>query len=176
MEDIQGKIRKAATQAAVVVLFGLTTAFLVNALRAQGLLLFPEGVSLKGKTARASQFKAYSADESLRLLQEDKAVFLDAREEALYTMGHIPGALHMPREKVEQGLNGLKGLEGRGKVLIAYCDGQGCRKAEDLVKVLQQKGVKALGLFPDGWEVWMDRGYPMDEGSGDGQPSAQNEQ
>jgi rhodanese-related sulfurtransferase len=63
---------------------------------------------------------------------------------------------------VAQNLVRLRELEGTGKVLVAYCDGQGCTKAEELAKILRAEGIRAPGIFADGWMGWMDKGYPVD--------------
>lgn len=175
MAGIQDKIRKAAVQAAIIIFIGLVTAFLVNELRPGGLPVLPGNESAKDAGKLSGSIKDYSADECLKLLQEGKVVFLDAREEPLYVSGHLPGALHVPKEMADQRLQRLKGLEQSGKVLIAYCDGQGCLKAEELLKILQARGLNSLGLFADGWIGWMDRGLPFDEGRGDDGQSTKTE-
>lgn len=166
MSSFSDGLKRAVAEAAVMLTLALVLAFSLNALRPGGLPLMPGETLPKGPAARAEAPRIHTADECLRLFKQGRAVFLDAREEALYTMGHLPGALHVPKERVDQLLPRLRGLEKTGKVLIAYCDGQGCTKAEELVKILRAKGFNGPGLFADGWQGWMDKGYPVDGGGG----------
>lgn len=174
MSGFYERIITALKEAASILVLSLVLALAINALRPGGLVVIPAHAQVKEAGAPMINPRIYSADDCLKLLQNGKAVFLDAREAALYKMGHLPGALHVPKEKAEQYLPQLRGLERGGKVLIAYCDGQGCTKAEELMKILQGKGIKAPGLFSDGWQGWMDKGLPIDEGAGNGPGSTQN--
>ena len=174
MSGIHEKIITALKEAALILFLSLVLALAINTLRPSGLAIIPVHTQLKEAGAPMINPRIYSADDCLKLLENGKAVFLDAREAALYKMGHFPGALHVPKEKAEQYLPQLIGLEQGGSVLIAYCDGQGCMKAEELVKILQGKGVRAPGLFPDGWQGWMEKGLPIEEGAGNGPDSTQN--
>jgi rhodanese-related sulfurtransferase len=171
MSRFHEKIITVLKEAAFILVLGLVLSLAINALRPGGLAIIPVHAQLKEVGAPIINPRIYSADDCLQLLQKDKAVFLDAREAALYKMGHLPGAFHVPKEMVDQSLVRLKDMERGGKVLIAYCDGQGCMKAEELVKILQGKGIRALGLFADGWQGWMDKGLPIDEGAGNGSNS-----
>jgi rhodanese-related sulfurtransferase len=174
MSGFHEKIITALKEAALIFVLSLVLALVINTLRPGGLVVIPAHTQPKEAGVSIINPRIYSADDCLRLLQAGKAVFLDAREEALYKKGHLPGALHVPKEKAEQYLPQLRGLERGGKVLIAYCDGQGCVKAEELMKILQGKGIKAPGLFSDGWQGWMDKGLPIDAGAGNGSDSTQN--
>ena len=158
-------------EAALILVLSLVLAFTINAFRPGGLAIIPVHTKQKEAGAPIINPRVYSADDCLQLLQAGKAVFLDAREAALYKMGHLPGALHVSKEKAEQYLPQLIGLERGGKVLIAYCDGLGCKKAEELLRTLQGRGIRALGLFADGWQGWMEKGLPIDEGAGNGSDS-----
>ena len=168
MSGFHTKIGKAFGEAAAILVLSLILAFSINALRPGGLTVLSGKASPKDTATPADALKIYSADECLQLLKAGRAIFLDAREEGAYVSGHLPGAFHVPLEKVETKLAWLKEMEGGNKIFITYCDGQGCGKARGLAEALRKKGIKSLGEFADGWQGWMDRGYPIDEGVGDG--------
>ena len=172
MSGFHEKIITALKEAALILVLSLVLAFAINALRPGGLAIIPVHTQSKEAGAPIINPRIYSADDCLQLLQAGKAVFLDAREAALYKMGHLPGALHVPKEMVDQNLALLKERGKGNKILIAYCDGQGCKKAEELLSALQGRGIRALGLFADGWQGWMEKGLPIDEGAGNGSDSA----
>jgi rhodanese-related sulfurtransferase len=175
MSGFHEKIITALKEAVLVLVLSLVLALVINALRSDGLVIIPVHAQTKEVGAPIINPRIYSVDDCLQILRTGKAVFLDAREEALYRMGHLPGALHIPKEKAERYVPKLMGLERSGKVLIAYCDGQGCMKAEELAKILQGKGVRTPGLFSDGWQGWMEKGLPIDEGAGNGSDSTSEE-
>jgi rhodanese-related sulfurtransferase len=164
MSGLNERIITGLKEAAVILVLTLVLAFAINALRPGGLSIIPVPTQMKGAGAPVTNPRIYSADDCLQLLQAGKAVFLDAREADLYRMGHLPGALHMPKDMVDQSLERLREMERGNKILITYCDGQGCQKAEELLRALQGRGIRALGLFADGWEGWMEKGLPIDEG------------
>jgi len=168
MSGFHSKIGKAFGEAAVILVLSLALAFSINALRPGGLTFLSGKGSPKDTATPTDALKIYSADECMQLLKAGRALFLDAREEGAYVSGHLPGAFHVPLEKVETKLTWLQEMEGGGKIFITYCDGQGCGKARVLAEALRKKGIKSLGEFADGWQGWMDRGYPIDEGVGDG--------
>jgi rhodanese-related sulfurtransferase len=164
MLEFQEKFKKGLKEAVVILVVGCLGAFAVNALRPNGLTLLPE----RGGHAQDRQVilkaRVLSADQCMRMLESGTAVFLDAREDALFKMGHLPGALYVPKDLIDSNIARLKDWEKKGKLLVAYCDGQGCGKAGELAYLLQERGIKSIALFSDGWQGWMDKGYPIDEG------------
>jgi rhodanese-related sulfurtransferase len=168
MSGFHAKIGRTFGEAAVILVLSLVLAFSINAFRPGGLTVLSGKAGPKDTATPTDALKVYSADECLQLLKAGRAIFLDAREEGAYVSGHLPGSFHVPPEKVETKLAWLKEMEGGGKIFITYCDGQGCNKARGLAEALRMKGIKSLGEFADGWQGWMDRGYPIDDGLGDG--------
>jgi rhodanese-related sulfurtransferase len=171
MSGFQDKILTGLKEAALILALTLVLAFAINALRPGRLAIIPVHTQPKEAGTPMINPRIYSTEDCLHLLQAGKAVFLDAREESLYMMGHLPGAIHVPREMLDQNLERIKQAGKGNKILIAYCDGQGCRKAEELLRALQMCGIKASGLFADGWQGWMEKGLPIDEGAGRGSES-----
>jgi rhodanese-related sulfurtransferase len=171
MSGLHGKIMTTLKEVVLLLVLGFVLALVINVLRPSGLVVIPAYTQPKGVGAPMINPRIYSAEDCFLLLQAGKAVFLDARGADLYKMGHLPGALHMPKEMADQNLVRLKEMERGNKILITYCDGQGCQKAEELLKVLQGRGIRALGLFADGWQGWMEKGLPIDEGAGNGSGS-----
>ena len=164
MSGFHTKAIRAFKEAALIFVLSLVLAFSINAFRPGGLAFLSGKASPRDAATQAAAFRIYSSDECLQLLEAGRAVFLDAREEGAYVSGHLPGAFHMPLEEADMKLSWLKEMQGRGKILITYCDGNECGKARSLAEALRKKGIKALGEFADGWQGWTDRGYPIEEG------------
>jgi len=83
-----------------------------------------------------------AADELQARLAEGSAIVLDVRPEPEYRAGHIPGALSAPLDSLEQVAAGLP----RRREVVAYCRGPYCVYADDAVRLLQERGLKARRL------------------------------
>ena len=88
------------------------------------------------------------ADELAVRLAKGNVVVLDVRPAPEYRAGHIPGALSAPLDSLEQVATKLP----RRREIVAYCRGPYCVYADDAVRLLRQRGLKACRLdvgFPE---------------------------
>ena len=89
-------------------------------------------------------------------LQAGEVTVLDVRPPDEYAAGHIPGALSMPYEEVEQRLAELP-PDGE---FVAYCRGPYCIYAIRAVEALRRGGLRARRL-EEGMPDWTQRGLPV---------------
>ena len=82
---------------------------------------------------------------------------LDVRPPEEYEFGHIPGAVNVPLEEIEQRLGGLP----KDQEIIAYCRGPYCVLAFEAVAALRGKGFKARRL-EEGYPEWKAAGLPVE--------------
>src|SRR5919197_2035205 len=99
-----------------------------------------------------------SADELQERLTRGDVVLLDVRPEAEYRAGHIAGARSAPLETLEA----LK-LPKRREI-VAYCRGPYCVYADDAVRLLHERGLKARRLDV-GYPEWQRAGLPVEAAS-----------
>lgn len=87
---------------------------------------------------------------------------LDARPEIFHRLGHVPGALSLPRDDFEKGYAALKGkLEAdRSQPLVIYCASSSCEDAGLVKKSLAALGFTNLAIFEGGWSEWTSAGKP----------------
>jgi rhodanese-related sulfurtransferase len=88
------------------------------------------------------------ADELAARLAKGNVVVLDVRPEPEYRAGHIPGALSVPLDSLER----VAATLPRRREIVAYCRGPYCVYADDAVRLLRQRGLKARRLdvgFPE---------------------------
>src|ERR671930_411273 len=81
-------------------------------------------------------------------LEEGKVVVLDVRPEAEYRAGHISGAASAPLERLEAIVPELP----KRREVVAYCRGPYCVYADDAVRLLRARGLRARRLdvgFPE---------------------------
>jgi rhodanese-related sulfurtransferase/DNA-binding transcriptional ArsR family regulator len=98
-----------------------------------------------------------SAEELQERLLRGDVVVLDVRPEREYKAGHIPGARSVPLDA----LASLAPKLPRRRLIVAYCRGPYCVYADDAVRLLQARGVKARRLdvgLPD----WRRAGLPVE--------------
>ena len=82
---------------------------------------------------------------------------LDVRPSEEYEVGHIPGALNVPLNEIEQHLANLP----KGQEIIAYCRGEYCVLAFEAVATLRKKGFTARRL-EEGYPEWRAAGLPVE--------------
>ena len=99
-----------------------------------------------------------SADELHERLTRGDVVLLDVRPEPEYRAGHIAGARSAPLETLEA----LK-LPKR-RAIVAYCRGPYCVYADDAVRLLRERGLKAQRLDV-GYPEWQRAGLPVEVAS-----------
>jgi len=98
-----------------------------------------------------------SADELADRLARGRVVVLDVRPPAEYRAGHIAGAVSAPVETLASRLPRVR----RGAEVVAYCRGPYCVYADDAVRLLQARGVRARRLDV-GFPEWRRAGLPVE--------------
>ena len=98
-----------------------------------------------------------SAEELQKRLARGDVVVLDVRPEPEYKAGHIPGAQSVPLEA----LASLAPKLPRRRQIVAYCRGPYCVYADDAVRLLRARGLKARRLDV-GFPEWRRAGLPVE--------------
>jgi rhodanese-related sulfurtransferase/DNA-binding HxlR family transcriptional regulator len=91
-----------------------------------------------------------------RLTRGD-VVLLDVRPEREYEAGHIPGAVSAPLVDLEHLVASLP----RRKDVVAYCRGPYCVYADEAVRLLRGRGLRARRLDV-GFPEWRRAGLPVE--------------
>ncbi len=98
-----------------------------------------------------------SAAELEQRLASGQVVVLDVRPEPEYRAGHIAGARSAPMSSLE----GLAPRLPRRREIVAYCRGPYCVYADDAVRLLRARGLKARRLDV-GFPEWRRAGLPVE--------------
>lgn len=104
--------------------------------------------------------EAISRQELLRRSEEGLVTVLDVRPTEEYEFGHIPGAVNVPLERIEQCLRDLP----KKQEVIAYCRGAYCVLAFEAVATLRENGFRARRL-EEGYPEWKAAGLPVEKPS-----------
>ena len=97
-------------------------------------------------------------NELLDRIRNGLVVVLDVRPQSEYLSGHIPSAVNVPLDELE---NYLKKLDSSQEV-IAYCRGPHCILAFDAVAILRKHGLTAKRM-EDGFPEWKASGLPVEK-------------
>ena len=98
-----------------------------------------------------------SADELARRLERGDVVVLDVRPEPEFRAGHIAGARSAPLASLDRLAPSLP----KRREVVAYCRGPYCVYADDAVRLLRGRGLKARRLDV-GYPEWQRAGLPVD--------------
>ncbi len=96
--------------------------------------------------------------ELLERVKDGLVTVLDVRPPEEYAAGHVPGAVNIPLQELEQRLGEL----GKDQEVVAYCRGPHCVLAFDAVARLRKKGMKARRM-EDGYPEWQVAGLPVEK-------------
>jgi len=92
----------------------------------------------------------------IKRVKEGKVIVLDVRPAEEFLAGHIPGAVSIPLEELEQKLSGLP----KDQEIVAYCRGPYCVLAIRAVEILREKGFHAFRM-EEGVQDWRARGFSV---------------
>lgn len=92
-------------------------------------------------------------------LQTNQILLIDARDEAEYIAGHLPGAISLPVESISRRIQELP----MGKTVVTYCRGPVCVEADEASILLSAYGYPVKRL-EDGVGEWQQAGFGL-EGS-----------
>lgn len=145
-----------------VIVLSAALAFGVNALR-------PDGLPLVHAAQSAVQLDKSGGEISIKdaalLFISGRAVFLDARSQLEFEMGHIQGAISLPPREFASQFQDIKPRLMNKEAVITYCDGANCPLSSTLAKHLRGAGVKNVYVLKDGWALWQAERLPVSKGT-----------
>jgi rhodanese-related sulfurtransferase len=148
MTRLQEPLREAAAifLASVVLGFGYT------ALSEQGFFARKATQSAAATNEQyAPSFISY--EEALQYYTGGNAVFVDARHEFDYKLGHIKGSINIPLKELDEKMS-LLASQPKDAILITYCDGAECNSSLELGTKLAAAGYSNVKIFFGGWNEW----------------------
>ncbi|MFQ5748089.1 MAG: rhodanese-like domain-containing protein [Planctomycetota bacterium] len=170
-------------QALLFLALSLGTGLLGNALLPQGLDLgrdyFPAGATPQGEEPRPAHGlpdHPYGKPEARDVLaysefagEDDSILILDARHDADYLEGHIPGAVSLDFYKLDEKLPRMRPLLEKAVTVIVYCNGGDCEDslnlAQDLVFRYNLLTEDQVLVYEGGITEWRELGYPIEQGA-----------
>jgi rhodanese-related sulfurtransferase len=90
-------------------------------------------------------------------------VLLDARTAEEFAQAHIPGAIHLPPERVKAEARRLPA--DRSTTLVFYCRGAGCTLSWSAASEAVDLGYGRILIYRAGFPDWLLRGLPVEKGA-----------
>jgi rhodanese-related sulfurtransferase len=94
-----------------------------------------------------------------RLQRDPQSLVFDVRPASEFLAGHVPGAVSVPPDELAERVRRLP----TDADVVAYCRGSYCIFADDAVRALRRRGVRAVRL-EDGFPEWRRAGLPVAAG------------
>ena len=107
-----------------------------------------------------------SLTELFALQQSDRVLLYDARPGFFYNLGHLPGAISLPKsedcdEQITEREAEIKAALAAKKTIVIYCTNLACPDARTVAIHLAGFGYSSSTLT-GGWEAWKESGLPTE--------------
>lgn len=98
-----------------------------------------------------------SRSQLLARMKKGEVQLLDVRPQDEFALGHLPGAINIPLDRLKKKLSALD----PDKEIVAYCRGPYCVLSFETVAILRKKGYTVRRL-EDGLPEWRAAGLPVE--------------
>jgi|Deesub1362A_J573_1020465.scaffolds.fasta_scaffold00050_145 rhodanese-related sulfurtransferase len=86
-------------------------------------------------------------------------ILVDVRVKESYELEHLPGAINIPLEEID---DGVESILDKNKEIVVYCSSFECERSPTAAKKLAEMGFN-VSDFAGGLADWRDGGYPTEE-------------
>jgi len=92
-------------------------------------------MSKDGKIGKKAEYKKITSDEAKKMMETQKAIVVDVRTLEEYNEGHIPNAISVPLETIENEAEAK--LKNKDDLILVYCR-SGRRSREAALKLIEK--------------------------------------
>lgn len=116
-------------------------------------------------TTLSQQFPTMPLEKFSDFVFEKQGLVLDARPEVFHRLGHVPGALNLPRDDFENAYTVLKQKldADKAQAIVVYCSGDECEDSRLVSKSLRSLGYSNIAIYEGGWNEWSEAGKPIEK-------------
>jgi len=89
-------------------------------------------------------------------VEQRRGIILDARPEIFYRLGHVPGAIPLPRDEFKKYYELHKNLieAHKDRPIVIYCSGDSCEDSKLVATALKDLAYSKVSIFGGGWTEW----------------------
>ncbi len=99
-------------------------------------------------------------EELERRINEGSVVVLEALPASYFEAEHLPGAMNLPLDALEQRVGAL--VPDHSSSIVTYCSGPTCRNSRIAAERLTALGYTDVRAFEGGKEEWLAAGLPFE--------------
>ncbi len=103
--------------------------------------------------------KLISRLELQNMMYDTKLVLIEALPEHYFRSGHLPNALHLPHDKVDQLAAIL--LPDSAAPIVVYCANIHCQNSHKAARRLEQLGYVNVAVYAGGKQDWHEAGLAL---------------
>jgi ArsR family transcriptional regulator len=127
---------------------------------------------LTAAAGRAQQAPGHAAPDAIPRLRLEQfrpqhaaglVLVVDVRDEFVYRMGHIPGALNVPLAEIDRRAGEVRGRAGR-KPVVTYCSCPSEQTAVSAAVALWKLGITSVSVLVGGYPEWVSTGGAVEKG------------
>ena len=89
-------------------------------------------------------------------------ILVEALPERYYLEGHLPGALHLPHDRVRELAPSL--LPDKASAIVTYCASATCQNSHIAAATLRAMGYSDVSVYAGGKQGWVEAGLALDKG------------
>lgn len=95
-----------------------------------------------------------------RLTSPSTPVLVEALPEKYYRDGHLPGALHVPHDRVEALAPTV--VPNKEAEVVVYCASETCQNSHIAARTLEDLGYVNVSVYAGGKKDWVNAGLPVE--------------
>jgi len=95
-------------------------------------------------------------------IEAGSVVLVDALPESYYAQQHLPGALNLVADEVEDRAATL--LPDTNAAIVTYCSNTACPNSGQVAAKLESMGYRDVRKYADGIQDWVGAGLPTESG------------
>lgn len=92
----------------------------------------------------------------------DELALVDALSPMSYAASHLPGAINMPLEWLEE--RAPRRIPDHDTEVVVYCASSSCETSVDVARRLVELGYRNVGHYAEGKRDWVEAGLPLEGG------------
>lgn len=147
----------------IIALIGATASLLSNAFLPHRIPWLQDWSHHIESKAAQQKISVIPLGVAMDLHQRKAHRFIDARPAEEYAMGHIPRALSLPFQTLDDHVETVENLLDSKEPLVIYCSHRDCDEALLLAVELKSMGASHFMLYIDGFELWKKYGGAVEK-------------
>lgn len=97
-----------------------------------------------------------------RIDSGDDIVLVEALPALYYSDAHLPGALNLPLDQIDELAPAL--LPDKAQAIVVYCSNRPCQNSPTAARRLLELGYTQVYDYAEGKQDWIEAGLPVERG------------